>query len=146
MSVVQREISASPAEVWRVLADGWLYTGWVVGASHVRAVDPRWPDVGQELHHSVGAWPLLISDSTRVLESEPTERLVMQARAWPFGEARVEVTITGAETGSTVQIDETPSKGPGKWLHNPLQDRLLSARNREALDRLAALAEGGAAD
>lgn len=146
MTPVRREMSASPAEVWRVLADGWLYTGWVVGASHIRAVDARWPDVGQQLHHSVGAWPFLISDSTTTLEAEPPHRLVLQARAWPAGEARIELTITGDDLTSTVTIDEVPNKGPGKWLHNPVQDRLLVARNREALDRLAALAEGRAAD
>lgn len=146
MTVVEREISASPEQVWRVLADGWLYTGWVVGASHIRAVDARWPDVGQNIHHSVGAWPFLISDTTRSLEADPPHRLVLQARAWPAGEARIELTITGAGESSTVTIDEVPNKGPGKWLHNPVQDRLLVARNREALDRLAALAEGHAAE
>ena len=126
MSEVHRVISAAPTEVWRVLSDGWLYTGWVVGASHVRAVDPGWPGVGQKLHHSVGVWPLLINDSTSVVEMEPNRRLVLQARAWPAGEARVEIDLIGDGGATTVTINETPSKGPGKWMHNRLQDKVLT--------------------
>ncbi len=29
-----------------MLSDGWLYASWVVGASRVRDVDPRWPSPG----------------------------------------------------------------------------------------------------
>ncbi|WP_324188972.1 SRPBCC family protein [Nocardia farcinica] len=46
-----------PADIERafaVLSDGWLYAGWVVGASHIRDVDPDWPGVGSRIHHSVG--------------------------------------------------------------------------------------------
>ena len=149
MSTVTRRIEASPARVWTVLGDGWLYSGWVVDASHIRAVDLSWPAAGARLHHSVGGWPFLVSDSTRVTESRDEELLVLQARAWPFGEAEVRVELT-AETGTggdrcLVRMSETPTNGPGRWLHNPLQDRLLDARNRESLDRLADMAEGGAA-
>ena len=36
---VTRDISASRQRVWDVLADGWTYSGWVVGNSRIRAVD-----------------------------------------------------------------------------------------------------------
>jgi len=55
---VQRMVSAPPEAVWEVLADGWVYTGWVVGASRMRSVDPAWPVPDARLHHSVGGWPL----------------------------------------------------------------------------------------
>jgi hypothetical protein len=42
-------------------------------------------------------------------------------------------------------MDEEPTGGPGKWLHNPLQQKALEARNRQCLSRLAALVEGRAA-
>ena len=37
---VSRPVAAPPEAVWAVLADGWQYGTWVVGASRVRAVDP----------------------------------------------------------------------------------------------------------
>jgi uncharacterized protein YndB with AHSA1/START domain len=85
---------AAPAEaVWDVLADGWLYASWVVGASRVRDVDASWPMAGARLHHSVGAWPALISDSTEVELSEEPHRLVLTPHGGPFGSARVDITI-----------------------------------------------------
>jgi uncharacterized protein YndB with AHSA1/START domain len=36
---VKRTISAGPEQVWAVLADGWSYPLWVVGASHMREVE-----------------------------------------------------------------------------------------------------------
>lgn len=142
MKTVSRHIDATPEQIWDVLADGWLYTGWVVGTSHIRAVDAAWPAVGSKLDHAVGSWPLQIKDSTSVLESEPNDKLVLQARGWPAGEARVEITLLAEGAGAKVYLGEAPTAGPGKWLDNPLQQRLLVARNREALSRLDAIAVG----
>ncbi len=36
---------------------------------------------------------------------------------------------------------ETPVAGPGKWLHNPIADAVLTRRNTEALTRLGCLVE-----
>jgi uncharacterized protein YndB with AHSA1/START domain len=74
VTVNERTINASPKDVWEVLADGWMYPLWVVGASRMRDVDPHWPEVGSKLHHSVGVWPGLIDDNTEVLEVEPGRR------------------------------------------------------------------------
>ena len=68
MSITKRVMATTPDRVWAVLADGWLYPLWVVGASRMREVDDGWPAVGTRLHHSVGAWPLLIDDDTEVLD------------------------------------------------------------------------------
>ena len=38
MSTRSRSIKATPAQVWSVLADGWLYPLFVVGASRMRDV------------------------------------------------------------------------------------------------------------
>ncbi len=40
-AAVHRDVAAPAAAVWGVLADGWLYANWVVGASRVRSVDPH---------------------------------------------------------------------------------------------------------
>ena len=81
MTEVTRLVDAPPAEVFATLADGWTYPLWVVGAAHMRAVDPAFPAVGSKLHHSVGLWPLLIEDTTEVVEMDPDRRLVSHAEA-----------------------------------------------------------------
>jgi hypothetical protein len=138
---VGRHISASPEQVWAVLADGWMFVGWVVGASHIRDVDPSWPEVGARLHHQVGAWPFVVSDSTAVIESVRPTLLVLQARAWPAGEARVELTLSGDGDGCELRMREWPTHGLAKHLHTPLQDAILAKRNLESLNRLASIAE-----
>jgi uncharacterized protein YndB with AHSA1/START domain len=80
---VTRAVLAPPSAVWAVLSDGWLYSGWVVGASRIRGVDSGWPRPGARIHHSVGSWPALLDDQTQVLRVEPEVELVLQARAWP---------------------------------------------------------------
>jgi hypothetical protein len=52
---VRRTTSATADRVWNVLADGWTYPSWVVGAARMRAVGADWPTVGAELHHSLGS-------------------------------------------------------------------------------------------
>lgn len=135
---------AAPAEaVWAVIEDGWQYATWVVGASRVRAVDHGWPQPGTRLHHSFGPWPAMISDSTVSEECEPPRHLVLTARGWPMGEARVEIEVVpdGPET-CTVSIAEDASSGPGRLVPMPLRQMMILPRNREALKRLALIAEG----
>lgn len=135
---------AAPAEaVWAVIEDGWQYATWVVGASRVRAVDDGWPQPGTRLHHSFGLWPAMISDSTVSEECEPPRHLVLTARGWPVGEARVEIEVVpdGPET-CTVSIAEDASSGPGRLVPMPLRQMMILPRNREALKRLALIAEG----
>ncbi len=71
VATVTATIRATPAAVHAVLADGWAYAGWVVGASHVRAVQADWPAVGSRLFHASGTWPLLMEDDTRVEQVDP---------------------------------------------------------------------------
>ena len=70
-ATVARQTSASPEQVWSVLADGWVYPTWVVGACRVRAVEPDWPQVGQRIHHSFGTWPVL---TTSVVDQHGHDR------------------------------------------------------------------------
>lgn len=139
MAEVSRHVLASPERVWAELSDGWIFTGWVVGATHIRGVDATWPEVGARLHHQVGAWPLVVSDTTVVLECEPAKRLVLRARAWPVGEARVVLDVSADGDGSKITMTERPTRGPGRWLHTPVQEALLRRRNTESLNRLASI-------
>jgi uncharacterized protein YndB with AHSA1/START domain len=142
MITVRRRTTASPDDVFAVLSDGWLFAGWVVGASRMRAVDATWPSVGSELHHSVGPWPALVDDTTSSVELDPPRRMVLQARAWPAGEARVEITVEPDGDGSLLGLAEDATHGPGTLVPGLLRQLAIAPRNRETLRRLALLAEG----
>ena len=141
MTAVDRVVNAEPADVWAVLADGWLYALWVVGAVRMREVDDSWPQVGARLHHSVGTWPVLVDDTTSVVEVEPGRRLLLRARAWPAGEAEVELRLDATSGGTTVTMVEDAVSGPGVLVPSPARATMLRWRNDEALRRLALLAE-----
>ena len=141
MSSNRREIDATPAHVWSVLADAWLYPTWVVGASRMREVDDHWPAVGARLHHSVGAWPLLLDDETVVLESTPNALLRLTAKAWPGGAAEVTLRLSAVGARTLVTIEEDAVSGPGRLVPKPLRDLPLAWRNTETLRRLAFIAE-----
>lgn len=141
MSETRRLVNAPAEAVWKVLEDGWLYPLWVVGASRMRDVDEDWPAVGSQLHHSVGNWPLLIDDSTEVLEVDPGRRLVLKARAWPLGTAKVDIRLEPRGQETMVVILEDAWEGPGRMMPSALRQPPLVWRNNEALRRLSYLAE-----
>ena len=142
MSTTTRSVSATPDQVWKVLSDGWLYPLFVVGASRMRDVDESWPAVGARLHHSVGTWPLLIDDTTEVLEVEEGRRLLLKARGWPAGEAHVDISLRPDGDTTLVTMEEDATAGPGVLVPKPLRDAQLHWRNVEALRRLAFVVEG----
>jgi uncharacterized protein YndB with AHSA1/START domain len=136
MDSITRTVDATPEDVFAVLADGWSYAGWVVGNTHIRNVDATWPAVGSCIHHSIGAWPLLIEDTTKVLEIERPHRLVLEARVRPIGVARVTFTVAPRGDRTAVTMTEKTVSGPAKVLDNVVTDALLHARNAESLNRL----------
>lgn len=137
MTEVELTIQASADRVFAELADGWAYTGWVVGAVHIRDVEANWPQAGSKIHHKVGCWPLSVADDTESLACEPGRRLVLQARGWPVGEATVEILLEEQDAGRTlVRMREAPTAGPASQLDNPGLRWLLRVRNNEALRRL----------
>lgn len=141
MSTVHHRTTATPDEVWRVLADGWSYAGWVVGASRIRAVADDWPAVGSVIHHSVGQWPVLLDDETTVLECEPGTRLVLQAKARPYGQALVEIEVHAHGSRTLIEMREDAVRGPGLLIPAPARQLAIVPRNNETLLRLALLAE-----
>src|SRR5689334_3216079 len=114
MNSMERKIHGSPQDVWDVLADGWLYPLWVVGATRMRAVDDDWPEGGARLHHSVGVWPAVLDDNTEVVSAAPPRRLELRAKGWPFGEADVVIEVEPDSAGSLVRIHEEIASGPGR--------------------------------
>jgi uncharacterized protein YndB with AHSA1/START domain len=142
MTTVERVLKTTPQRVWDVLADGWLYPLWVVGATRMREVDQDWPSVGSRIHHSVGVWPVVIDDNTEITECEPLKRLALRARAWPLlGEADVLLDLSVQGAATRVVMSEDAASGPGKLVPKPIRAPGIVWRNNESLRRLAFLAE-----
>jgi uncharacterized protein YndB with AHSA1/START domain len=141
MFTVHRVIRSDPADVWAVLADGWLFPLWVVGATRMRQVDPHWPAEGARLHHSIGSWPMLIDDTTSVTGSEPGKVLSLLASAGPTGKVAVDIELVPENGGTRVTMSEDVVAGPGSYVPAPLRSPLLRWRNVEALRRLSLIVE-----
>ncbi|RRR98513.1 SRPBCC family protein [Glycomyces terrestris] len=137
---VRVHVPAPPEAVFAVLADGWNYPSWVVGCSRIRGADDDWPARGTRIHHSIGPWPLLIEDTTSVLAVDEPRLLVLEARLWPLGKARVRFDLAPADGGTDLTMTEAAVRGPLSLLPVPFQARLIAPRNRETLDRLSRLA------
>ncbi len=66
----QVNVAATADEVFSVLPDPWAYPKWVVGAKRIRHVDPEWPAPGARFHHTVGAGPASLDDTSKLVEVE----------------------------------------------------------------------------
>src|SRR6185437_6763489 len=97
---VTRDVAATRQRVWDVLADGWTYSGWVVGNSRIRAVDSNWPAPGTRILHSIGAWPALLNDETVVESCDIGYELVLLAKVRPAAQARI-----------TMRLEDLPGGG-----------------------------------
>ncbi|ART68485.1 polyketide cyclase [Mycobacterium dioxanotrophicus] len=139
--IVKRHTTASRKQVWDVVADGWTYSQWVVGNTRMRAVTPDWPAPGSKIHHTIGVWPVVVNDETIVESCTPLEELVLFARVRPFGGARITLRLADIHNGSRIEMAEVPVGGPLNWVPRRLSLLLVYPRNRECVERLAALAE-----
>ena len=134
-------VDAPRERVYAVLADPHTYAEWVVGASEVRDADESWPAPGSRLHHSTGAGPLTIDDSTEVVAADPPARLELLAHLGPLGTFGVELLLHDVGEGRTrVTMLERPVEGISK-LAGPVGDLAGRVRNRLSLARLKELAE-----
>lgn len=142
VSITTRTINARPEQVFAVLADGWTYSDWVVGTTHIRDVDAAWPKLGSQLHHKAGPWPVSLHDTSTVIAVTPESSLTLRAGLWPLGEAEVRITLEPlAPERTRVVMREEFKAGPLLGLRNKINDVILHRRNVEALRRLADLAE-----
>jgi hypothetical protein len=137
MTEVRRIIGTTPHAIFQVLSDGWSYAAWVVGAAHIRDVDPQWPHVDTAVHHRIGPWPVSVDDRTVVREMVPDQLLELDARTWPMGAARVRMSLDPLDEGRTeVLMAEWLTSPLGQRVPQVVQDAILVPRNREALARL----------
>jgi uncharacterized protein YndB with AHSA1/START domain len=132
-------------QVFAVLSDPESYAYWVVGSDSIRDADASWPAVGARLHHRLGAGPFKLNDNTEVLEVTAPVHLVLQARARPFGTARVALDLVDQGDSTQVTMVEGPGDAFSRLLYNPVADVILRRRNEVALRRLDELARKRAA-
>lgn len=143
MTEVVRTVPVPAEDIFAVLSDGWSYAGWVVGASHIREVDPDWPAVGARIHHKSGPWPIEVADKTTVTAMEPNRMLQLRAKLWVFGDVTIRVSLLPLDARRTeVRMEEHATGGPVAMAPEMLQSLLLKPRNTEAIGRLADLADG----
>ena len=141
MIVVSKRVPIPPEQVFAVLADGWTYASWVVGAAHIRRVDGHWPQAGSRIHHSIGPWPVQVKDVSSVVAVEDDKLLELEAHVWPIGSAKIRLTLTpDTEGGTEIQMAEKLVGGPLRVLPERVQAALLAPRNTESLQRLADIA------
>ncbi len=137
MAHSERHIDATPDEVFDVLVDAERYPRWLVGAQRVDVDDGRWPQPGSSFHHTVGAGPITVDDSTTVSGAASGRRLDLVVRARPFLEADVCFMVRPDGAGTLLTMDETP-RGPFRLL-TPVIAPLVKLRNDRSLQRLAAM-------
>jgi uncharacterized protein YndB with AHSA1/START domain len=128
--------SAQPDAVFAVLDDACAYPRWVVGARRVRSVDPAWPAVGSRFHHALGTPAGELHDSSKVLERDRPNRMVLEVRFRPVGVAEVTIDVEPDAGGTIIAMTEVPTAGPLTRLPRFVVEPLLMLRNALALQRL----------
>ncbi|MFG3656796.1 SRPBCC family protein [Streptomyces sp. NPDC047706] len=136
----RRLILTPPSEVWGLLCDGRRYGEWVTGTRRILRVDPHWPEVGARLEVRVGAGPLTLEDTCVVRICEPERRLELEARADPFGAARIAMTLLPWGDATLFTLDWHPLRGPGIRMHGLPVDYVVKVRNGMMLTKLARIA------
>lgn len=145
MATATISVDASAEDVFDVLSDPDSYGHWVVGSDTIRDADPGFPAKGTRFHHRVGVGPLKTNDHTEVLAVERPRLLALQAKARPFGTARVTVQLTPMGVARTeVTMTETAGDPLSHLVLNRLTAPLLKLRNVQSLRRLKRLAEARA--
>ncbi|NGN65958.1 SRPBCC family protein [Streptomyces sp. A7024] len=133
-------ILSSPSEVWGLLSDGHRYGEWVSGTQSVLFADPKWPDVGARLKFRFGAGPLTLDDTCVVRICEPQRRLELEAKAGPFGAARIAMNLTPWGEHTLFILEWHPLRGPGSRMHGLPVDYVVAVRNGMMLTKLARIA------
>ncbi|MDP9445288.1 MAG: SRPBCC family protein [Actinomycetota bacterium] len=138
---LSKSTKATPQQVWAVLEDGYRYPEWVKGTKEIRDVEAGWPAPGTSLHYTAGIGPLVKKDRTTSREMVRDRYLELEAVAWPFGSARIALTLDPEDGGTTVRMQEHPLRGIGRVVHTTLTKVGFALRIRVMLDDLVRLAE-----
>jgi uncharacterized protein YndB with AHSA1/START domain len=142
MPPVSMHFDAPPERTWEVLSEPREYGFWVTGARGVHEADPNWPEPGATFRHTQGIAPLVITDTTSVLASDPPRRIELEARVRPLLIARVVVAVEPEGDGSLVTMEELATGGLlAPLMRLPGAGTLIRARNKESLRRMRKVAE-----
>jgi hypothetical protein len=117
----------------------------VTGTRQVLAADPHWPEVGARLKVRVGAGPLTLDDTCVVRVCEPPHHLELEAKADPFGAARIAMRLHPWGEHTLFTLDWHALRGPGTRMHGLPVDYVVAVRNGMMPTKLARIAvrEGG---
>jgi uncharacterized protein YndB with AHSA1/START domain len=140
---VEARTTASPADVWRVLANPHSYSRWVKGTAAIAHADPSWPAVGSRLDHRFGPRPFRVRDHSVVLACAERRRLLLDASAFPLGRVRAELCLCADGSGTRVILRETACGGLVAWLPR-IGHAVQLRRNRRTLQSLIDCAEARA--
>jgi hypothetical protein len=143
MGAVTCVLPVSAARCFELLEDPRALRLLVAGAREIRHFDPRWPDPGTTIDHSVGIQPLVIRDRTEVVMCEPGQRLLLHARVQLFGSFSVDFRISPHPEGSELTVEEHATGGlaglPGLKVAADaaviLRNRWLCRRFRQLVDK-----------
>lgn len=142
MAVTTRHVNAPPQDVYDVLLDAEAYGNWVVGPNSVVSVDDSWPRVGSAFVHQHGRGPVRIRDETKVLALDPGRSVLLEFNIRQLGmSGEVSIVLEPDEGGTRVVMDEVVTDGYIGKRWNRFLDRMLWARNVQALQRLKDLVE-----
>jgi hypothetical protein len=134
----RRLILSSPSEVWGLLSDGYRYGEWVTGTQQILAADPQ---AGSHVGPvRVGVGSLTLDDTCVVRICEPRRRLELEAKAGPFGAARIVMNLIPWGEHTLFVLDWHPLRGPGTRMHGIPVDYIVAIRNGMMLTKLARIA------
>ncbi len=137
----QRLVHATPAQIWAVLADGYRYADWVIGARGILAVDAGWPARDSALWFTVGLGPLTYTGRTTVVACVPERVLELEVHVGLAGSVRVGARLTANGDGTRVLLEEHPATGLVARLHTRVGDIGFAVRAHLLLRELARVAE-----
>jgi hypothetical protein len=140
MSTTKKTTDIKPDAIWKVIANAQSYKDWVVGAKEVRDVTGNWPEVGSEIHHTVGVDDVGNKDVTVVLEAEENRHIKLKAHFRPLGVAEVTIDLIETATGTEIVMEEVMVDGAASHIPQVVNDVGLHPRNVKTLDLLAELA------
>jgi uncharacterized protein YndB with AHSA1/START domain len=136
MARTAMHVDANPEAVFKVLADGERYADWVVGATKVRSAAPAFPAPGSALQPTVGIRLFGLPARTEVIDVDPPECLVLDARVGGF-HVQIRFRLAPDGSGTSVTMDE---QGVGTFSRRimAMAKPFVLARNAETLWRLRA--------
>ena len=136
-----RLIRCGPRDVFSVLADGNLLSGWIHESSFVDDIDQAWPLPGSQSTHSSRLGPIPLRDRTSIVEWDPPRHVTLTISGRLVGSTVVTLDVEAGANGCLAHISEVVIHGPGLLVPRTLRRAGLHLNNGERLERLARLAE-----